>query len=168
MNVLYEEEGAPKVDAILAECIGNSNRIFHPTTLYWPLGAPSNRITIFASPPCGPKCCPSQHTIACDPHPARAQVKANLVLVDLSCPQMQPARDPLRSFVYHAADRAVRDVFVNGHRVVADGKVTTLDQQDAAARVAEAQRRIEAAVPGRDYLGRSATEIAPLSLPVGD
>jgi len=81
---------------------------------------------------------------------------------------MQPARDPLRSFVYHAADRAVRDVFVNGHRVVADGKVTTLDQQDAAARVAEAQRRIEAAVPGRDYLGRSATEIAPLSPPVGD
>ena len=46
--------------------------------------------------------------------------KADLVLVDLECPQMQPARDPLRSFVYHAADRAVRDVFVDGQQVVAD------------------------------------------------
>src|SRR5207249_10295701 len=29
--------------------------------------------------------------------------KADIVLIDLDCPQMQPARDPLRSFVYHAA-----------------------------------------------------------------
>jgi len=40
MNVLYEEEGALKVGAILAERIRNSNRIFHPTTLYWPPGTP--------------------------------------------------------------------------------------------------------------------------------
>jgi 5-methylthioadenosine/S-adenosylhomocysteine deaminase len=42
--------------------------------------------------------------------------KADLVLVDLTVPQMVPARDPLRSFIYHAADRAVRDVFVDGRR----------------------------------------------------
>src|SRR6516162_4613337 len=43
-----------------------------------------------------------------------ADKKADLVLIDLTVAQMVPARDPLRSFVYHAADRAVCDVFVDG------------------------------------------------------
>jgi 5-methylthioadenosine/S-adenosylhomocysteine deaminase len=95
-------------------------------------------------------------------------MKADIVLVDLACPQMQPVRDPLRNFIYHAADRAVREVFIDGRQVVADGNVLTLDQEGAAARLAEAQRRIEAAVPGRDYRGRSAEEISPLSLALVD
>jgi cytosine/adenosine deaminase-related metal-dependent hydrolase len=94
--------------------------------------------------------------------------KADIVLVDLECPQMQPARDPLRSFVYHAADRAVREVFVDGRQVVADGRVLTLDQQAAGARLRAAQERMEAAAPGRDYRRRSAAEITPLSLPVAE
>jgi 5-methylthioadenosine/S-adenosylhomocysteine deaminase len=92
--------------------------------------------------------------------------KADLVLADLACPWMQPARDPLRSFVYHAADRAVRDVFVDGKQVVADFRVATLDQEDAAARLAEAQQRMLDAAPRRDWRGRSAAEIAPLCLPL--
>jgi cytosine/adenosine deaminase-related metal-dependent hydrolase len=92
--------------------------------------------------------------------------RADVVLVDLECPQMQPARDPLRSFVYHAADRAVREVFVEGTQVVADGKVLTLDQKAAGGRLRAAQERMEAAAPTRDYRRRSAAEITPLSLPV--
>jgi cytosine/adenosine deaminase-related metal-dependent hydrolase len=94
--------------------------------------------------------------------------KADLVLVDLECPQMQPARDPLRSFVYHAADRAVRDVFIDGRQVVADFRVTTLDQAGTGARLRAAQVRMEAMAPSRDYRRRSAAEITPLSLPLGD
>jgi len=94
--------------------------------------------------------------------------KADLVLVDLATPQMQPPRDPLRSFVYHAADRAVRDVFVDGIQVVADRKVLTMDQADAAIRLAAAQARMESAAPQHDYLHRRAEEITPLSLPVAD
>jgi cytosine/adenosine deaminase-related metal-dependent hydrolase len=94
--------------------------------------------------------------------------KADLVLVDLTEPHMMPARDPLRSFVFHAADRAVRDVFVDGEQVVADGKVVTLDQAGAALRLAEAQRRMLDAAPQRDYRRRAAAEITPLSLPLGD
>ncbi len=94
--------------------------------------------------------------------------KADIVLIDLDCPQMQPARDPLRSFVYHAADRAVRDVFIDGRQVVADGKVTTLDQEGAGSRLRAAQERMEALAPSRDYRRRSAAEITPLSLPVAD
>jgi cytosine/adenosine deaminase-related metal-dependent hydrolase len=94
--------------------------------------------------------------------------RADLVLVDLTVPQMRPARDPLRSFVYHAADRAVRDVFVDGRQVVADGKVLTLDQSAAADRLSRAQQRMMDAAPRQDYRGRSAEEISPLSLPIAD
>jgi 5-methylthioadenosine/S-adenosylhomocysteine deaminase len=94
--------------------------------------------------------------------------KADIVLVDLACPQMQPDRDPLKSLIYHAADRAVRDVFVDGRQVVAEGRVVTLDQSAAGGKLRAAQERMEAQAPSRDYLRRNAAEITPLSLPVAD
>ena len=91
--------------------------------------------------------------------------KADLVLVDLNNPWMMPARDPLRSLVFHAADRAVRDVYVDGRKVVANGSVVTLDRAGALARLTEAQRRMESLVPERDGRRRASMEITPLSLP---
>jgi 5-methylthioadenosine/S-adenosylhomocysteine deaminase len=92
--------------------------------------------------------------------------RADLALVDLRHPDMMPARDPLRSLIFHAADRAVKDVYVAGRKVVAGGAVTTLDHRGAAERLTEAQQRMMAKTPNRDYGGRSADEIAPLTLPV--
>ena len=94
--------------------------------------------------------------------------KADIVLVDLKEPHMMPARDPLRSLVFHATDRAVRDVFVDGQQVVKEGKVLTMNQADAAERLTAAQARMIANVPQRDYRHRSAAEITPLSLPVAN
>jgi 5-methylthioadenosine/S-adenosylhomocysteine deaminase len=94
--------------------------------------------------------------------------KADLVVVDLTVPQMMPARDPLRSFVYHAVDRAVRDVFVDGRQVVSERKVLTLDQSASGERLIRAQQRMLEAAPRHDYRGRSAGEIVPLSLPLAD
>ena len=92
--------------------------------------------------------------------------KADIVLVDLEHPLMRPARDPLRSLIYHGADRAVRDVYVDGYKVVDDGQVVTLDYHDAITRVEEAQRRMLQQVSSRDYAARSAEQMAPLSLPL--
>jgi 5-methylthioadenosine/S-adenosylhomocysteine deaminase len=94
--------------------------------------------------------------------------KADLVVVDLTVPQMIPARDPLRSFVYHAVDRAVRDVFVDGRQVVSERKVLTLDQSASGERLIRAQQRMLEAAPRHDYRGRSAGEIVPLSLPLAN
>ena len=91
--------------------------------------------------------------------------RADIVLVDLTNPFMQPARDPLRSLVYTAADRAVRDVFVDGEMVVQTGRVLTLDHAEALGRLAEAQARMMADVPNHDWARRRADEIVPLSLP---
>jgi cytosine/adenosine deaminase-related metal-dependent hydrolase len=92
--------------------------------------------------------------------------RADLVLVDLTNPWMMPVRDPLRSLVFHAADRAVRDVYIDGRPVVANGRVLTLDHAGALARLTEAQRRMEAAVPERDARRRASLDITPLSLPL--
>ena len=93
--------------------------------------------------------------------------KADIVVVDLADVTMQPARDPLRSLIYTAAERAVRDVYIDGRQVVADGTVLTLDRADAAGRLAEAQARMLSATPQHDWKGRGAEEVSPLSLPVG-
>jgi len=92
--------------------------------------------------------------------------KADLVLVDLKNPFMMPARDPLRSLVYTAADRAIRAVFVDGRMVVDRGQVLTLDHTSALQALTEAQARMEAAVPNHDWAKRRSEQLTPLSLPM--
>ncbi|MEE8500821.1 MAG: amidohydrolase family protein [Kiloniellales bacterium] len=92
-------------------------------------------------------------------------MKADLVLIDLAHPLMQPLYDPLRNLVYTAAERAVRDVYVGGKRVVAEGVVLGLDHKDALGRLQQAQERMIQDVPSHDYARRRAEEIVPLSLP---
>ncbi len=92
--------------------------------------------------------------------------KADLVLVDMDNPWMRPTRDPLRSLVFTAADRAVHTVFVHGVKVMEQGRVLTMDHEAALAAVAEGQQRMLRDAPSRDWAGRTADQIAPLSLPV--
>lgn len=90
---------------------------------------------------------------------------ADLVLVDLTHPMMRPAHDPVRSLIYAAGDRAVRTVFVDGQKVVEDGRVLTMDYPAAAAALHEAQARVKAAVPERDWNHRTAEQISPRTFP---
>jgi len=96
----------------------------------------------------------------------RPGAKADLVLVDLKNPWMMPVRDPLRSLIFHAADRAVKDVYVDGRQVVQNGRVLALDRAGALERLAEGQRRMEKDVPKHDPMGRRSEQITPLSLSV--
>ena len=87
----------------------------------------------------------------------------DLVLVDLTHPMMQPTREPLRSLIYSAAERAVRNVFIAGRQVVKDGRVSTMDYAAAAAGVNESQKRALAKVSSLDWAGRTVDELAPPS-----
>ncbi len=91
---------------------------------------------------------------------------ADIVLVDLNHPLMQPARDPLRSFVFHAADRAVRTVLVDGEIVLENSTPVHLDPATAMERLAEAQARMIRDSVKFDYANRPGDEISPLSLPL--
>jgi 5-methylthioadenosine/S-adenosylhomocysteine deaminase len=93
--------------------------------------------------------------------------KADIVAVDLRIPEMMPARDPLRSLIFHAADRGVCDVWIDGRQVVAQGNVLTLDPVKAGETLSAEQETMMRSTPGRDYLARSADALAPLSLPMG-
>ncbi|MBM3537405.1 MAG: amidohydrolase family protein [Alphaproteobacteria bacterium] len=92
--------------------------------------------------------------------------KADLVLIDLDEPTMMPARDPLRSLLFTSAERAVREVYVDGVRVVAEGEPLFVDRRKAAERLARAQERIIAAVPQTDLRKRQPEAISPLTLPL--
>ena len=79
---------------------------------------------------------------------------------------MGPLREPLASLIHSAAERAVKDVYIDGVQPVKDHECLPLDRERAVALVAEAQPRMEAGVPDRDYANRSSLDIAPLALPV--
>ncbi len=92
-------------------------------------------------------------------------MKADLVLVDIANVWMRPARDPLRSLVFTAADRAVQSVYVHGAKVMEHGRVLTMDHAGALAAVVEGQQRMLRDAPSRDWAGREADAIVPPSLP---
>ena len=94
--------------------------------------------------------------------------KADLVLVDIKHPSMMPLREPMRSLLYVAAERAVREVYVDGQRVVAEGRAVHIDYQGASEALEEAQQRSLRAVPGLDWAGRSADQLAPPVLPTAE
>ncbi len=84
----------------------------------------------------------------------------------MSKPYMQPDYEPLRSLIYSANDRAVRDVYVDGVQVVRDGEVTTFDIAEDIAMLRRGQTEVIAGAPGRDWAGRSLEELSPRVFPV--
>tara|TARA_B100000676_G_scaffold312065_1_gene384569 strand:+ start:1092 stop:2540 length:1449 start_codon:yes stop_codon:yes gene_type:complete len=94
--------------------------------------------------------------------------KADILVVDCTHPMMLPARDPVACLLHNAADRAIRDVYIDGKQTIRGGEVLTLNHRGAAERIVEGQARMEAAVQAKDFLGRTSQEIAPLAYPVTD
>lgn len=92
--------------------------------------------------------------------------KADVVLVDLSDRSMRPLYDPLRSLVFAAGERAIRDVFVDGKAVVRDGVCQTIDLETAMQALQEAQNRAAALTSERDWNRRTIDQLAPRSLPM--
>ena len=92
--------------------------------------------------------------------------KADFVTVDLTHPAMMPVREPLRSLLVVAAERAVCDVYVAGAPVVIDGVLQTIDLQAESARLQQAQSAMLAAVAKADWNQREADELAPMVLPI--
>jgi 5-methylthioadenosine/S-adenosylhomocysteine deaminase len=90
--------------------------------------------------------------------------KADLVLVDLDQPSMMPVREPLRSLIYVAADRAIRDVYVDGECVLRNGTPLNIDLQAASSDLEAAQKRSLEKVSGLDWAGRDADALAPMVL----
>ena len=87
--------------------------------------------------------------------------RADIVLVDVTNPRMRPGRDPLRSLIYSAGDRAVHTVIVDGQTVVEGGRLLTMDYAAAAEHLHDAQQEVMAKVPGLDWGRRHVDEVSP-------
>jgi len=92
--------------------------------------------------------------------------RADFVLVDVTHPMMRPLHDPIRNLIYAAGDRAIRSVYVDGVKVVENGRVLTMDYPGAAEALHAAQARVKANVPRLDWDHRTAERISPLTFRV--
>ncbi|BBK41950.1 ethylammeline chlorohydrolase [Allostella vacuolata] len=92
-------------------------------------------------------------------------LKADLALVDIRHPMMRPMREPLRSLIYTAAERAVRDVYCDGRQIVADGRPLGFDYPAACAELEEAQRRSLERAPALDWARRPVDQMTPFVFP---
>jgi 5-methylthioadenosine/S-adenosylhomocysteine deaminase len=92
--------------------------------------------------------------------------KADIVLVDLDHVTMKPVRDPLKSLIFQSAERAVKDVYIDGSKVVSNGSVLNLDYSGKSTELDEIKNRIAEKIQKTDDEGRNIDEIIPLSLPL--
>ncbi|GJD53040.1 8-oxoguanine deaminase [Methylobacterium crusticola] len=92
--------------------------------------------------------------------------KADFAVIDMATPSMQPDYEPLRSLIYSANDRAVRDVYVDGRQVVRGGTVQTFDIAEDIEMLRRGQREVIAGAPGRDWAGRTLEELSPRVFPI--
>jgi len=67
--------------------------------------------------------------------------EADIVLFDTQRPEWQPLINPLANLVYSATGDSVRDVFVAGEHVVADGSLTKVDESKLYADIPKAVAR---------------------------
>ena len=88
--------------------------------------------------------------------------RADLVLVDTQHPSMMPLREPLRSLIFVAAERPIRAVYVDGEKVVEDGRCLTIDLPAQSALLEQAQQRSLARTASLDWDGREAQELSPM------
>ncbi len=93
-----------------------------------------------------------------------AGFKADLSLVDLAHPSLQPVRDPLKSLVFSGLDRPITDVFVGGQQVVADGAVKTIDVRAVTEAMNRGQQAALGGVSAADYARRPLEDVFPMTL----
>ena len=91
---------------------------------------------------------------------------ADLVLVDLAHRSLAPGNDPIRTMVFNAAERPVRDVYVGGEQVGAGGVVLAMDEDAKARAMTAAHARAIKAYPTFDRDGRAPEVVAPPAFPM--
>ncbi|WP_433850718.1 amidohydrolase family protein [Brucella pseudogrignonensis] len=92
--------------------------------------------------------------------------KADFSVVDMTNPYMQPDYEPMRSLVYSANDRAIRDVYVDGHKVVSEGKVLNFDISENIEMLRKGQQEVISKAPMRDWDGRELDQLSPRVFPI--
>lgn len=86
---------------------------------------------------------------------------ADIVLYDANSPWWSPLNDPVHQFVYSETGSSVREVFIGGRQVVAEGRVTAFDAETV---LREAQGRFSAILDRNATLLSLSTRLASAAL----
>ena len=92
--------------------------------------------------------------------------KADFSVVDMTNSYMQPDYEPMRSLIYSANDRAIKDVYVDGRQVVKDGQVMHFDIHDDIEMLRKGQKEVIAKASQRDWAGRELDQLSPRVFPM--
>jgi 5-methylthioadenosine/S-adenosylhomocysteine deaminase len=68
--------------------------------------------------------------------------RADIIVVDLEAPHLQPLYDPYSTLVYSAGGSDVKDVIVDGRVLMKDRTFMTLDPEEVMAKVRETAHTI--------------------------
>jgi 5-methylthioadenosine/S-adenosylhomocysteine deaminase len=90
--------------------------------------------------------------------------RADLVLFRTGSPALTPARDPVKSIVYHASPLDISSVIVEGREIARDGKIHAVDVPDLTHQIAEACEQQVWPALARHGSHRSVDDLAPNSL----
>jgi cytosine/adenosine deaminase-related metal-dependent hydrolase len=93
------------------------------------------------------------------------RAKADLLLWDLNGFSMNPCRDPIKNLVYSAEPSDLSHVMVDGHWLVRDGELLTVDERSAKAELWRTAERVWAGIGPGDWAGRGIETLSPLSIP---
>jgi len=88
----------------------------------------------------------------------RPGMQADLIALDLSDPAYRPLNSIVRQVVYAETGRSIRHVWVNGRRVVRDGRATSLDESQLDATLAKLMPEVKKEL---ERLKANAEKIAP-------
>jgi 5-methylthioadenosine/S-adenosylhomocysteine deaminase len=69
-------------------------------------------------------------------------MRADVVLIDMQQPHLQPEHDVISHLVYAARAGDVRTVFINGRPVMVDGQLRTVDEEEVYAQVRARLKRL--------------------------
>ena len=84
-----------------------------------------------------------------------AGARADLVVIDMARPHLQPVSDPLRTFVWNVDRADVAASLVDGRYLVRDGKLLTGDERDIVRRGTAAVEKVWREARGQGLLDES-------------
>jgi len=68
--------------------------------------------------------------------------RADIILVDMSSPHLQPPRDPVSHLIYAAHGSDVKTTIVEGQIVMNDGEILTVDEAEVITRATQCAARV--------------------------
>jgi len=90
--------------------------------------------------------------------------KADIAIINLKSLHMSPVRDPIKNLIYYGHTTDVDTVFVDGKKLVEDGKLIGLDEEKLIDQVQHAATHLFERIPQHDHAHRTADQMAPQTL----